>query len=111
MVRQPMVSVVARLAKALTDDSKNGMLLAGNAVLGHGRAARLSVVSVANLNSVSVGDKLSPAADPECVPSTILLLSTRWLSNFSKLPAEGLVKQQLYELIQGNENLTLPNKT
>jgi hypothetical protein len=42
MVRQPMASVVARLAKALTDDSKNGMLLAGNAVLGHGPAADLS---------------------------------------------------------------------
>jgi hypothetical protein len=42
MVRQPMVAVVARLAKAQTDDSKSGMLLAGNAVLGHGLAAGLS---------------------------------------------------------------------
>ncbi len=42
MVRQPMVAVVARLAKALTDDSKSCMLLAGNAVLGHGLAAGLS---------------------------------------------------------------------
>jgi hypothetical protein len=41
MVRQPMASVVACLVKALTDDFKSGMLLAGNAVLGHGLAAGL----------------------------------------------------------------------
>jgi len=42
MVRQPMVAVVARLAKALTDDSRSGMVLVGNAELGHGWAAGLS---------------------------------------------------------------------
>jgi hypothetical protein len=44
------------------DDLKCGMVLAGNAFLGHGRATGLSEGSVTNLNSVSVAGKLSPSA-------------------------------------------------
>ena len=111
MVAQPIATCCARVAGAPKDAVKSGMVLAGNAFFGHGRAARLSAISVANLNSISVGDHLSPNTDQEYLPSTILLMSTKWVYSLSKLPAEGLVKQQLYELIQGNENLTLPNKT
>ena len=66
MVAQRMAACCARVAGAPTDSLKSGMVLVGNAFFGHSRAARLSAISVTNLNSISVGDKLSPTAHQEC---------------------------------------------
>jgi hypothetical protein len=87
------------------------VVLSDNAFFGHGRAARLNAISVANLNSISVGDQLSPNTDQEYLPSTILLMSTKWAYSLSKLPAEGLGGGELFDVVEGGENLTIPNKT
>ena len=65
MVVQRMATCCARVAGAPTDALKSSMVLAGNAFFGHGRAAGLIESSVTNLNSISVGDKLSPTAHQE----------------------------------------------
>ncbi len=62
MVAQRMTACRAHFVGAPTDPLKTGMVLVGDAFLGHGRTAGLSKGSVTNLNSVSVGDKLSPTA-------------------------------------------------
>ena len=97
MVVQRMAACCARVAGAPTNALKSGMVLAGNAFFDHGRAARLSEISVTNLNSISVSDKLSPTAPQECLPSTILLMSTKWFYSSSKLPAEGLVTDFVFD--------------
>ena len=65
MVAQQMAACCARVARAPTDALKSSMVLVGDAFLVHGRATGLSEVSVTNLNSISVGDKLSPTAHQE----------------------------------------------
>ncbi len=62
MVAQRMAACREHVAGAPMDVLKRGMVLAGYAFFSHGRATGLSEVSVTNLNSISVGDKLSPTA-------------------------------------------------
>ena len=103
MLVQRLAACCAHFAEAPTHALKTHMVLVGDAFFGHGRAARLSESSVTNLNSISVDDKLSPTAHPECLPSTILLMSTKWFFPSSKLSAEGLVQQGFFEAVQGGE--------
>jgi hypothetical protein len=65
MVAQRMAACCAHFAGASTGALKTGMVLVGDAFLVHGRATGLSEVSVTNLNSISVSDKLSPTAHQE----------------------------------------------
>lgn len=97
MVVQRMAACCARVAGAPTNALKSSRVLAGNAFFDHGRAARLSEISVTNLNSISVSGKLSLTAPQECLPSTILLMSTKWSYSSSKLPAEGLVTDFVFD--------------
>ena len=62
MVAQRIAACCAHFAGAPADALKTGMVLVGNAFFGHDRATGLSEGSVTKLNSISVGDKLSPTA-------------------------------------------------